>query len=173
MLAAMVRVIWLAEHLPSSPWTGTNATVTNHQVVETLDQHPKLREFVPVGERVAGETGRIKSAAGAGSYLVSAANPTTGLEDWFDGIIEGSGLARDDPRLVFRKLMFTMTRQQAGQVQRRRDTREHVTLYLTAFNALALPTPDPAALHPARPGTGPGPKDGVNPSPGWAGGAPG
>jgi hypothetical protein len=30
-----------------------------------------------------------------------------------------------------------MTRQQAGQVQRRRDTREHVTLYLTAFNAWA------------------------------------
>lgn len=137
MLAAMVRVIWLAEHLPASPWTGTNATVTNHQVVATLDQHPRLREFVSVGERVANETGMIKSAAGAASYLVSAANPDTGLEDWFDGVIEGSGLAKDDPRLVFRKLMFAMTRQQAGQVQRRRDTREHVTLYLTAFNAWA------------------------------------
>ena len=79
----------------------------------------------------------IKSAAGAASYLVSAANPDIGLDDWFDGIIEGSGLAKDDPRLVFRKLMFAMTRKQAGLVQRRRDTREHVTLYLTAFNAWA------------------------------------
>ena len=137
MLAAMVRVIWLAEHLPTAAWTGTNATVTNHQIVETLEQHPKLREFVPIGERVANETGMIKSAAGAGSYLAAAANPDTSLEDWFDGIIEGSGLAKDDPRLVFRKLMFAMTRKQAGQVQRRRDTREHVTLYLTAFNAWA------------------------------------
>ena len=33
--------------------------------------------------------------------------------------------------------MFAMTRKQAGLVQRRRDTREHVTLYLTAFNAWA------------------------------------
>jgi hypothetical protein len=46
MLAAMVRVIWLAEHLPTAAWTGTNATVTNHQIVATLAQHPRLREFV-------------------------------------------------------------------------------------------------------------------------------
>ena len=59
------------------------------------------------------------------------------LENWFDGIIEGSGLAKDDPRLAFRKLMFALTRKQAGQLQRRRDSREHVTLYLTAFNAWA------------------------------------
>jgi hypothetical protein len=141
MLAAMVRVIWLAEHLPTSPWTGTNATVTNHQIVATLDQHPKLREFVAIGERVTTETGDDQKRGRAGSYLASAANPDTSLDDWFDGIIEGSGLAKDDPRLVFRKLMFAMTRKQAGQVQRRRDTREHVTFYLTAFNAWATGHP--------------------------------
>jgi hypothetical protein len=33
--------------------------------------------------------------------------------------------------------MFSMARKQAGVVQRRRDTREHVALYLKAFNAWA------------------------------------
>lgn len=33
--------------------------------------------------------------------------------------------------------MFAMARKQAGIVQRRRDTREHVALYLKAFNAWA------------------------------------
>jgi hypothetical protein len=33
--------------------------------------------------------------------------------------------------------MFAMARKQAGVVQRRRDTREHVALYLKAFNAWA------------------------------------
>ena len=38
---------------------------------------------------------------------------------------------------VFRKTMFAMAQKQAGVVQRRRDTREHVILYLKAFNAWA------------------------------------
>jgi hypothetical protein len=31
--------------------------------------------------------------------------------------------------------MFSMTRRHAGQPMRRRDTREHVALYIKAFNA--------------------------------------
>jgi len=37
--------------------------------------------------------------------------------------------------------MFAHTRKQAGQVLRRRETREHVTLYLKAFNAWTTGTP--------------------------------
>jgi hypothetical protein len=37
--------------------------------------------------------------------------------------------------------MFNMARRHAGQALRRRDTREHVGLYLTAFNAWATGTP--------------------------------
>jgi len=54
---------------------------------------------------------------------------------------DGAGLVKSDPRLLFRRVMFNMTRQHAGQVLRRRDTREHVGLYLTAFNAWATGTP--------------------------------
>ncbi|WP_020501187.1 hypothetical protein [Sciscionella marina] len=137
ILAAMLRTVWLFENRPDSSWSGGAASVTNHQILETLEAHPGIRDFVGLGERVAVETAMIKSAAGAACYLVDSANGHTGLEDWYDGIIEGAGLQRSDPRLVFRNTMFRLARKQAGQVQRRRETREHIALYLKAFNAWA------------------------------------
>jgi hypothetical protein len=77
----------------------------------------------------------IKSAAGAASYLTSRASRRAEQDEWLDGIIDGAGLAKQDPRLQFRRVMLAMARKQAGQVLRRRDTREHVALYLKAFNA--------------------------------------
>jgi hypothetical protein len=46
--------------------------------------------------------------------------------------------------------MFSMARKQAGVVQRRRDTREHVALYLKAFNAWATGEPLPSLRFTAR-----------------------
>jgi hypothetical protein len=137
LLAAMVRTVWLYHNRRDASWSGGGAGVTNHQIVQTLAAHPRIREFVPVADRVAAETGMIKSAAGAASYLVEHANKRARLEDWYEGIIDGAGLAKSDPRLMFRRTMFAMARRQAGVVQRRRDTREHVGLYLRAFNAWA------------------------------------
>ena len=139
MLAAMVRTIWLYENRPDGSWSGGAAGVTNHQIVETLAAHPRTRDFVPVGEQIAAETGMIKSAAGAAAYLTEQANKAkkAKMADWYEGIIDGAGLGKGDPRLIFRKTMFAMARKQAGVVQRRRDTREHVALYLKAFNAWA------------------------------------
>ncbi|HZC51580.1 MAG TPA: hypothetical protein VE441_03660 [Mycobacterium sp.] len=139
LLAAMVRTVWLFHNRADASWSGGGAAVTNHQIVQTLVAHPRIREFVPLGERIANETGMIKSSAGASAYLIEQANRSrkTQLEDWYDGIIDGTGLAKNDPRLVFRRTMFTLARRQAGVVQRRRDTREHVALHLKAFNAWA------------------------------------
>lgn len=67
MLAAMVRTVWLYENRPDANWSSGSAGVSNHQIVATLARHPKLREFVKVGERVSTATGMIKSAAGASS----------------------------------------------------------------------------------------------------------
>lgn len=136
MLAAMVRTVWLYEQRPEMSWSGGDAAVTNHQIVQTLEQHPKLRDFISIGEQIATATGMIKSAAAAASYLVSQAS-SRDLSPWFDGIVEGTGLVKGDPRLMFRRVMFNHTRKQAGQPLRRRETREHVTLYLKAFNAWA------------------------------------
>src|SRR5438045_2536190 len=63
------------------------------------------------------------------------------LSPWFDGIVEGTGLTKGDPRLHFRRIMFAHTRKQAGAPMRRRETREHITLYLKAFNAWTTNTP--------------------------------
>jgi hypothetical protein len=138
-LAAMVRTVWLYENRPDLNWSGGDAGVSNHQIVATLQQHPKLRDFVSVGEQIATATGMIKSAAGAASYLVAQASGRD-LSPWFDAIVEGTGMAKGDPRLLFRRVMFAHTRKQAGQVMRRRENREHFTLYLKAFNAWAAGT---------------------------------
>jgi hypothetical protein len=137
-LAAMVRTLWLYYNRPDASWTGGGATVTNHQIVQTLAAHPKLRDYVPLGEQISAETGMMKAAAGAAAYLVEQANrgKKAKLARWHDGVIEGAGLRRNDPRLVFRRTMFSMARRQ-GAAPRRRDTREHVGLYLKAFNAWA------------------------------------
>ncbi len=135
MTAAMVRTVWLFENRPDLNWSGGAAGVTNHQIVQSLEQHPKLREFLPVGEQIAAATGMIKSAAGAASYLVAQKSKRAELDDWYEGVIDGAGLAKSDPRLLFRRVMFSMARKQAGQVMRRRETREHVALYIKAFTA--------------------------------------
>lgn len=139
LLAAMVRTVWQYQNRPDQSWSGGAAGVTNHQIVETLQANPGLRDYVSVADRLAAETGMIKSAAGTAAYLVDQANPRkkTSLAEWHDGVTDGAGLAKSDPRLVFRKTMFAMARKQAGVVQRRRDTREHVVLYVKAFNAWA------------------------------------
>lgn len=137
MLASMIRTVYLYEHRPDAAWSGRSATVTNHQILDTLSAHPRLRDFIALGERISDATGMIKSAAGAASYLVEQVNKRGRLDDWYDGIIDGAGLAKNDPRLTFRNTMFRMARKEAGQVQRRHDTREHMTLYLKAFNAWA------------------------------------
>src|SRR6266566_6484311 len=135
MLAAMVRTVWLYRNRADLNWSGGAAAVSNHQIVQTLDEHPKLRDFLGVGEQIATATGMIKSAAGAASYLVERANRRADLTPWYEGIIDGAGLGKGDPRLQFRRVMFNMARRQTGQPQRRRDTREHLALYLKAFNA--------------------------------------
>ena len=135
MLAAMVRTVWLYHNRAESNWSGGAAAVSNHQIVQTLEDNPKLREFLGVGEQIATATGMIKSAAGAGSYLIEQANKRADLRPWYEGIIDGAGLRKGDPRLQFRRVMFNMARRQSGQPLHRRDTREHLALYLKAFNA--------------------------------------
>ena len=152
MLAAMVRTVWLYHNRPDLTWTGGAAAVSNHQIVQTLETHPKLRDFLGLGEQIATATGMIKSAAGAASYLVEQANRRTDLSPWYEGIVDGAGLGKGDPRLQFRRVMFNMARRQTGQPLRRRDTREHLALYLKAFTAWHTNEPLPQLRFTSRDG---------------------
>jgi hypothetical protein len=135
--------LWLYGNRPDLNWTAGAAAVSNHQVVQTLDEHPELRDFLGLGEQIAAANGMIKSAAGGASYLVEQANRRTDLTAWYEGIIDGAGLRKGDPRLQLRRVMFNMARRHAGQPLRRRDTREHVALYIKAFNAWHTDEPLP------------------------------
>jgi len=140
-LASMLRTVWLYDNRPDGAWSGGNARVTNHQILETLEANPRIRDYLAIGEHLATEIGMIKSAAGAASFLVARRNSATKIEPWLDGLIEGAGLAKPDARLKLRNLMLNMARRQAGEGRRRHDTREQVALYLTAFSAWANDEP--------------------------------
>ena len=75
-----------------------------------------------------------------GAHGAPVIAPHVLLADMAAQLRVGEGLAKGDPRLLFRRVMFSHTRKQAGQPMRRRETREHVTLYLKAFNAWATDT---------------------------------
>lgn len=137
LLASMLRIVWLYNNRPDSSWSGGSAAVTTPQILETLEKHPKVRDFVTPGLEIANATGTIKSAAAGASYLVSRNNAKKKTAPWFDGLIEGAGLTKGDARLKYRNHMLNLARKQASEVQRRRDNREHVWIYLTAFNAWA------------------------------------
>src|SRR3954454_22072526 len=49
LLAAMVRTVWLYHNRRDVSWSGGSAAVTNHQIVQTLEAHPRIREFVGLG----------------------------------------------------------------------------------------------------------------------------
>ena len=140
-LASMLRTVWLFDNRPDASWSGGNASVTNHQILETLQANPGIRDYITVSEQLAAEIGMIKSAAGAASYLVARRNSATKIQPWLDGLIDGAGLSKTDARLKLRNLMLNMARRHVGQVRRRHDTREQVVLYLTAFNAWATSEP--------------------------------
>lgn len=101
LLAAMVRTVWLFENRQDLSWAGGSAAVTNHQIVHTLEEHPKLRDAIATADQIASATGMIKSAAGAASYLITQTNKRADLAPRFDGIVEGTGLEKGDPRLAF------------------------------------------------------------------------
>jgi len=63
----MVRIVRLYQNRPDLNWSGGAASVTNHQIVQILEHHPKMRDFLGLGEQIAAATGMIKSATGAAS----------------------------------------------------------------------------------------------------------
>ena len=77
----------------------------------------------------------IKSAAGARLLPGRAGEQARPTQTLVRGDHRRRRAGKGDPRLQFRRVMFNMARRQAGQSLRRRDTREHVALYLKAFNA--------------------------------------
>jgi hypothetical protein len=49
MLAAMVRIVWLFENRADRSWSGGSATPTNHQILQTLENHPDVRDYLALG----------------------------------------------------------------------------------------------------------------------------
>ncbi len=131
-LAASLRYLCLYDTLPGDvAWTGPKARLTNDQVLELHEQHPGMLDCVRRARPVAGAIGIITSACAAAIYVTRRAASDMDQSEWFAGVISGANLDEEDPRLRFRNF-FINGRAQGGR--RRMDAREHVAIYIKAWN---------------------------------------
>ncbi|SDX36263.1 hypothetical protein SAMN05421504_1021159 [Amycolatopsis xylanica] len=131
-LAAALRYVHLCDTLPGdAAWSGHRARLTNDQILELHEKHPRMIECVRRARPVAGTIGIIASACASAIYLTRRSAPELDQEDWFNGVITGANLDEGDPRLRLRAF-FLNARAQNGR--RRMDAREHIAVYLKAWN---------------------------------------
>nr|WP_157529458.1 hypothetical protein [Kibdelosporangium sp. MJ126-NF4] len=131
-VAATLRYVYLYDTLPvDAAWTGSKTRLTNDQILELHTKYPDMAEYVKRGRLIASAVGIITSACSAGGYVTWRSAPELDQSEWFNGIISGANLDEDDPRLRFRNF-FVNARAQGGR--RRMDAREHLAIYLKAWN---------------------------------------
>lgn len=133
-LSAALRYLRLYQTIPDSSWSSGQARLTNDQILQLHEDHPRMGGCVRRARAVSTNTGIITSACATAIYLASCVCPDLDDEPWFRGIITGANLDIGDPRLAFRTF-FANTRAAAGK--RRVDAREHVAIYIKAWNAWA------------------------------------
>lgn len=134
-LSAALRYLRLYQTIPDSSWSSGQARLTNDQILKLNAEHPRMGDCVRCARTVSTSTGIIISACATAIYLTR--QPWLDLDDepWFQGITTGANLGIGDPRLAFRTF-FANTRAAAGK--RRMDAREHVAIYIKAWNAWIL-----------------------------------
>lgn len=141
-IVAAARILsYLTEALP--PDTPTHgrvvpAKVDNDILLRTVDEWPELEQYAAKVSAAYAGARILKSA-----HLTVVAQAARGdhadrLEPWFEGVISGAGLARDDARLVLRNRFL-----QGGEIKSGGATRmaHAYLLVVKAWNAYATETP--------------------------------
>lgn len=132
IVGAALRYLHLYDNLPADiGWKGARARLTNDQVLKLYQGHPQMMDCVRQARAVAKAVPVIASACATAIYVTTRAAPGLDQSEWFNGIIKGVQLDEADPRLRFRNLFLNM-RAQGGR--RRMDAREHVALFIKAWN---------------------------------------
>ena len=107
--------------------------VTNAQVLELVSQDVDgFTISMQYGGRTSYGIFAVKSAASAAHYLIQRANNKAPVVEFFEGLIEGTGLPSGDPRLALRRLMANSFREGG-----RRSGGEHLALIIKTWNAWA------------------------------------
>ena len=106
-LGAAARLVWL---YVNRDFTSTYK-VSNQQVLELVNRDTDgFTISMHYGGRLNYGAFMTKSAGAAGHYLVQRVNAKTPVNEFFEGLVEGSGLPGGDPRLVLRRLLANQYR---------------------------------------------------------------
>ncbi|MFH0241805.1 hypothetical protein ACGRHY_05045 [Streptomyces sp. HK10] len=132
-LAAALRGLHLYLHAPNSAWSGGTSVTSNDQLLDTLGEHPGIRDALHHGIALNRACRITVTAAAIGWYVTTRARADIDQSPWEDGVVTGARLEPGDPRLTLRNTMLNLA---AGRAHRRRDdSREHLLYYLKAWNA--------------------------------------
>jgi hypothetical protein len=104
-LAAAIRLIILLETFGSQAETASSQlAVTTKEVLQYLDEHPTIRDSVPVGRTMGGLISA--SIVAALHYLMSNINSGQADEFW-TSVENGTGLQQGDPVFALRRFLIT------------------------------------------------------------------
>lgn len=105
---------------------------TNHEVLQII-RRTGLDEYAYIAAELRG-IGIIGPSAVVGYYAANRAYPTGPHDDFFDGLITGANMSRDDPRLVLREYYL---KSKATSIRARRDASVHLAMYIKGWNDFA------------------------------------
>ncbi len=132
-LAAALRGLHLYLTQPDIGWSSSSGQITHMQLLNLLDEHPKMRDSVSLGVQLNRAIKITVTAASIGCYVTSHERPEIDQSDWCEGLMTGAGLQVGDPRLTLRNTMLDLA---AGRRQRKSDdSRTHLLYYIKAWNA--------------------------------------
>lgn len=134
-LAGAVRV--LHNYLtipPARSWGGDNVTLSPPAVTSVLRQHPRLRDYVPIGAQVASKIAASPSAIIVGVYLTSYERPIEQQDDWLGPLKSGAGLSPGSPALALRELYNSVKiAQRKARIAGGASQRFYLATYLRAW----------------------------------------
>ncbi|MFD0883123.1 hypothetical protein ACFQ08_00890 [Streptosporangium algeriense] len=131
-LSAALRYLHIYLNSPDSMWSGSATRLTNDQILDLRDKHPRMEECVRKARPINANTGIITSACATALYVTLDACPDMDIDPWVTGITTGANLDIGDSRLALRNF-FANVRAVSGK--RRVDAREHIAIYIKAWNA--------------------------------------
>ncbi|MEV4096466.1 hypothetical protein [Streptosporangium saharense] len=137
-LAAALRYLHIYLSSPDSKWSGSNTRLTNDQILDLRDRHPRMEDCIREARPISAGTGIITSACATALYMTLDTVPEKEAKSWVMGITTGANLDIGDPRLALRNF-FTNVRAISGK--RRIDAREHIAIYIKAWNAWRVGRP--------------------------------
>ncbi|MFB6955342.1 hypothetical protein ACFCXP_37490 [Streptomyces niveus] len=136
-LSSTVRHVILFKTMPNVPWSGTQARLSNDQILAAYNEDPGgYRESVIIGRELSKHLFASWPAVSTAVFLTTEAAPAAEIEAWISGLKSGASLDSHDARLALREVAKDIQKRRS---KRKMSMRDQVAIYIKAWNAWVDP----------------------------------